>query len=127
MFRYSTGLSSICLATALWLQLPLCPVANVLEVPCPGCGMGRALYALATGTWAEAISLHPLSPFVPLLAGSHFLRLRRQYASNPEDVRMAAAVPDFVYWAASVALLSVWISRFFGAFGGPVEVHSLLH
>ncbi|GBC82487.1 hypothetical protein HRbin10_01612 [bacterium HR10] len=42
----------------------LCPFRQLTGLPCPGCGMTRALNALAHGQWARALSLHPLSPIV---------------------------------------------------------------
>lgn len=51
--------------------LPLCLVRRVLGIPCPGCGMTRALSHLARGEWRAALALHPLAPLIAaeLLAG----------------------------------------------------------
>lgn len=39
-----------------------CVFAEVTGLPCPGCGLSRALLALARGEWALAWRLHPLAP-----------------------------------------------------------------
>ena len=113
-------------ATAL-LALPLwpCPVASLLGIPCPGCGLTRAGWALLQGDWHQALALHPLAPvIVPLVAGMAVALLVR-------EVRAAApAVParwtTCLLWVLCALLLGVWLARFAGAFGGPVPVQSLL-
>jgi len=58
---------------ALWIRLAsspwmasfvLCPFRRLTGWPCPGCGLTRALNALAHGQWEMALSFHPLSPIV---------------------------------------------------------------
>ncbi|HEY5724342.1 MAG TPA: DUF2752 domain-containing protein [Methylomirabilota bacterium] len=43
-----------------------CPIRRLIGLPCPGCGMSRALVALGRGEWARAIDLHPLAPVLVL-------------------------------------------------------------
>jgi hypothetical protein len=43
-----------------------CLFRRVTGVACPGCGLTRAFFALASGEWREAVRLHPLAPFVAL-------------------------------------------------------------
>lgn len=45
-----------------------CPFLYVFGVPCPGCGMTRALFALLRLDVAEAFYYHPLFPAVILAA-----------------------------------------------------------
>lgn len=42
--------------------LVLCPSRRLLGLPCPGCGMTRALAALLRGDLAGAFALHPWAP-----------------------------------------------------------------
>ena len=54
---------------ALWtppddVALSLCLTRRALGVPCPGCGLTRALAHLLQGNLARAMSLHPLAPLV---------------------------------------------------------------
>jgi uncharacterized protein DUF2752 len=42
----------------------LCPSRRLFGLPCPGCGMTRALAHLAKGEWRAALAVHPLSPLI---------------------------------------------------------------
>jgi hypothetical protein len=39
-----------------------CPVKSTLGVPCPGCGLTRAMVLFAQGHWKAAIELHAFAP-----------------------------------------------------------------
>src|SRR5688500_14551450 len=54
----------------------LCFFHNVTGLPCPGCGITRALVCCAHGQWSAAFTFHPLGPPVFLtLVGFTLLRL----------------------------------------------------
>ncbi len=44
-----------------------CPLALVFGVPCPACGMTRAVLLLCRGDFSGAFSMHPLVYSLPLL------------------------------------------------------------
>jgi len=46
-------------------RFSICLSRRFLGLPCPGCGMTRALAHLAKGEWRAAVASHP---FAPLLA-----------------------------------------------------------
>ena len=54
-----------------WVTAPglliLCPLRAVTAIPCPSCGLTRALAHLERGHWAEAVRFHPFAPLVFLL------------------------------------------------------------
>src|SRR5262245_58716173 len=52
------------LPIAYLLHVPICPIARVMRRPCPGCGMTRALVALVSGDFQQALALNPLAPIV---------------------------------------------------------------
>ena len=45
-----------------------CPLVILAGLPCPGCGMTRALYCVAVGRFADAFSYNP-SIYLWILAG----------------------------------------------------------
>lgn len=60
-------------AAAAWFpsRFEVCGFHWLTGLPCPLCGMTRALAALAAGRWSEALAFHALSPLAAalLLAG----------------------------------------------------------
>ncbi len=39
-----------------------CPIRATLGIPCPGCGLSRAIAALAHGDWQTALTIHAFAP-----------------------------------------------------------------
>lgn len=39
-----------------------CPMVILTGLPCPGCGLSRAVWYLLTGRFARSFALHPLAP-----------------------------------------------------------------
>ena len=100
-----------------------CPVALLLKIPCPGCGLTRATRLALHGDLAGATHLHPLwfvvLPAVALATGVEMRGyLRDGRLGAVERSRLGAAVTA----AIAGLLVLVWIARFCGAFGGPVPV-----
>ena len=46
----------------IWKFFYHCPTEHLLGIPCPGCGMSRALFACLRLDFAEAFYFHPLFP-----------------------------------------------------------------
>lgn len=87
-----------------------CPLQTVLQVPCPGCGLTRALLALLKGQWQVAWNGHP---FVFVAAGAMLwmflaavlptawnLHMRQRVAAVERKTGVAAWVLSglFVWW-----------------------------
>ena len=74
-----------------WSLWP-CPFAELMELPCPGCGMTRAMMAMLRGDWWLVMRLHPFAPFFALTGG--FCGL---VSLMPRDIagRVAAKVEVF--------------------------------
>ncbi|MCX6553792.1 MAG: DUF2752 domain-containing protein [Candidatus Aminicenantes bacterium] len=49
-------------------SLVLCPLRAVTGIPCPSCGLTRALAHLEHGHLAQALQYHPFAPLVLVLA-----------------------------------------------------------
>lgn len=92
------------------LPFSTCVSQRLFHLPCPGCGMTRAVKALALGHWRDSLAFHPLA--LPLLLG-----LGATFA-------VAAGLPDddprFERWRdgalrlAGFALGVVWVARLAG-------------
>jgi hypothetical protein len=103
-----------------------CVIATLWHVPCPGCGITRALRLLADGQVGASLRMHPLA--VPVLLGGTLLMVSTVWATvtlgSPIRLhrsrfgRIAIAVAAAVYGAT----LALWALRWFGCFGGPVPV-----
>jgi hypothetical protein len=108
------------------LGLQRCAIATLFHVPCPGCGMTRALRLLASGQLDASLRMHPLA--VPMLIAGALLAASTVATTVTlgSPVRMlrtrfgqvAVVVAIVVYGAA----LGLWTLRWFGYFGGPVPV-----
>jgi hypothetical protein len=44
-----------------------CPLKQATGIPCPGCGLTRALQALALGDWSRAMAIHAFAPVVAVV------------------------------------------------------------
>jgi hypothetical protein len=86
--------------------------------------MTRAAFALLRGDFAHAIALHPLSPFVLPLATAVMVSEVAAFVRTGSALGVARLPRSIELVAAATAalLVGVWISRFFGCFGGPVSV-----
>ncbi len=87
--------------------------------------MTRATLAALHGHFGESFHLHPLAIlFTPLLAvyfAAHSVSYIRHGASRVDEFLVGKWV-DRALVVLLVAMLGVWIARFFGAFGGPAPV-----
>jgi hypothetical protein len=87
-----------------------CGFRRITGIPCPGCGMTRAMAALARGELVAALHLHPFAPLVLAQAvalwtkvGDSLLR-RRPFTLPPR------LLERLVIWQA-VAFLALWLGR----------------
>ena len=113
-------------AAVMLVDLPICPMKVFFGIPCPGCGLSRATYALLTLEPTLAIWFHPLAPVVlpvvvlalgrPLLISIGWLR-----ADSHDPLRR---VPQAAWVILVVVMLAVWVVRMAGGLGGhpdPVD------
>jgi len=101
-------------------QAPLCAFRALTGIPCPGCGLSRASLALFELHFVEAYHYHPLV-FVILPAGIFFSVWAFLKWLLPQHIRPMPDVPTWAVFVILAVVLSVWISRFFGGFGGFMD------
>lgn len=113
------------LGGAVALRIPLCPFALLTRQPCPGCGLTRATLALLGGHVHEAIHLHPLVFIVTPVIGVAFTYNALAYVRRGEwfaSERLGGRWITRAWIVLGVAMVTLWLARFFGALGGPVPV-----
>ncbi len=126
--RWGRGLATLLAPLAVlglveWAGLSVCPLQNTVGVPCPGCGLTRATFAALRGDFAEATHFHPLVWVITPLVALVWAQIAWRAAGLPVPgwTQRLASPPRSLTWLLLVALLGLWIARFFGAFGGPVD------
>jgi hypothetical protein len=86
-----------------------CLSRRLFHLPCPGCGVTRALFLLAKGRWRAAIALHPFAPLLAAEAVALWLGwgalLARPTARAP---RLPVEAAVLAHLAAFIAL---WLGR----------------
>ncbi len=120
----------VAFAGVLSVNLPVCPMAVTLGIPCPGCGLTRATLATLQGDFAAALRFHPLVWLVTPIFGLALANGAFQYVRGP-SVRSASSwvLERWVTAAATVLLVvvvGVWLARFAGMFGGPAPVERVI-
>ncbi|MCU0690133.1 MAG: DUF2752 domain-containing protein [Polyangiaceae bacterium] len=87
--------------------------------------MTRATLAALHGNLAESLRLHPLAiilvPLLTVYACAHAISYIRHGVSRVDQVFTGKWIDRLIVMLL-VAMLGVWVARFFGAFGGPVGV-----
>jgi hypothetical protein len=111
---------AICAAAALQSVLVLggapgwpCPLAKGLGIPCPGCGLSRAIAALLRGDWQASFASHALAPVI--LIALVLLAFATLLPEGPSSA-LAARVEAFERRTGlaaifSISLLGYWLVR----------------
>ncbi len=110
-------------AALRWQQ---CQFARMFHIPCPGCGMTRAVTLLLAGDWRGSLHMHPLA--LPVLAAGGTFALATVWTTyvygwpmvHKSRLGRASLVGLAVAYGGSILL---WGLRWLGCFGGPVSVY----
>lgn len=118
--RWIVALLSV--AVCAWVALSTigtnmwhCPLRSTLGVPCPGCGLTRAMVQLIQGNWEAAISLHAFAPIVMAMgilvaAGSALpARPRKPLVARVTDFERRTGITALLILSA----LAYWILRIY--------------
>lgn len=115
------------LFAAVLIDMPMCPTAAIFGIPCPGCGLTRATLALFHGDLGGALRYHPLvflaTPMYFGVIGSiafGYVRGGIEKIPTGRLTKLISALAVVTFFL----LMGIWLARFFGAFGGPVEIRT---
>jgi len=87
----------------------VCALRRFTGLPCPGCGMTRALAHLAKGEWSAALRDHPLAP---LLAAELALSWAAWGGAAAGLLRLPRLTkPELVVLGHVGLLVAVWLGR----------------
>jgi hypothetical protein len=99
-----------------------CPMLHVTGLPCPTCGVTRALRLALHGHFGAATQMHPLwFVLLPVCAVVATLEIATQWREGRWGGALEHRSVQAVLGAVAMALVVVWVARFSGAFGGPVR------
>ena len=119
----SAAVAVQCSLTALHVEGWQCPVLSVLGVPCPGCGLSRAVTAFARGDWEYSLAMHAFAPLFLIafafVAAAALLpdRQRRSLIIKVEALEHRTGVTAIlliafvVYWLVRLSLFSETLIR----------------
>lgn len=92
------------LAALMLLDIYRCPFKAVTGIPCPGCGMTRAVMSALRGDFREAFRYHPLwIVAVPLVLV--------EILNAMGGIKIPAKINNIILMIAGILLLAVYIIR----------------
>ncbi len=112
------ALALVAATEASRLGLVLCPFRLLTHLPCPGCGMTRAMLALCHGGLRAALVAHPLSPFLAVALGVWWLNNLLVSAGRPRLITLPASAGR-LWWVALAVALALWVARLAGWLPAP--------
>ncbi len=87
----------------------ICPFALITGIPCPGCGLTRAVVALGHGDIGSAVAFHPLVGVVlAWFAGTWLVAVARRRGVN---ISLDRRVVDRLLWATAALFVITWLVR----------------
>ena len=106
MVKHLLKNSAICAAVLVFLRFfYMCPMKLLFDIPCPGCGMTRAVWYFMTFRFSLSFAYNPLAVFV--IIGVVYYLFVRKFRRIPEKWE------KIYFWTFCAALIIVWIIRFF--------------
>jgi hypothetical protein len=99
-----------------WIGLPsgaqytICAFRRVTGIPCPGCGLTRAMAALARGEWLLALHFHPFAPLILGEAAALWAAIGAAVVRRRPFTLPPGLLQQLVIWQAA-ALLALWLGR----------------
>ncbi|HKV09204.1 MAG TPA: DUF2752 domain-containing protein [Thermoanaerobaculia bacterium] len=86
----------------------VCLSRRLFDQPCPGCGLTRAFAHLAKGEWREAVTDHPLAPFLATEFALGWLAWGAVISGRLSRHRLPI---DAIVLANAAVLCALWLGR----------------
>ncbi|HEV8237897.1 MAG TPA: DUF2752 domain-containing protein [Thermoanaerobaculia bacterium] len=99
-----------------WIGLPSGPVYTVCAfrrltgIPCPGCGLTRAMAALARGELLLALHFHPFAPLVLAEAAALWAAIGNAIVRQRPLMLPSRLLERIVIWQ-TAAFIVLWVGR----------------
>jgi hypothetical protein len=99
-----------------WIGLPsgaafsICAFRHVTGIPCPGCGLTRAMAALARGEVLLALQFHPMAPLFAAQAAALWTVIGAAIVRRRPFTVPSRLVGHLIAWQGA-ALVALWIGR----------------
>ena len=99
-----------------WVGLPsgagytICAFRRITGIPCPGCGLTRAMAALARGELLLALHFHPFAPLVLAEAAALWAAIGNAIVRQRPLVLPSGLMERIVVWQ-TAAFLVLWLGR----------------
>jgi hypothetical protein len=108
------------------VDVPVCPSRGLFGMPCPGCGLTRATFAMLSGDLHGMLHFHPMAPVLAPIFGFTLLRTSAVSAGliGSSKWDLLAKVPSWIWVVTVVAMLGLFGLRLGGLLGGlpdPVD------
>lgn len=97
------------------LPFEVCAFKHLTGLPCPTCGLTRALCHAARGDWAQSLAFHPAGPFLALALFAWMLwSAAEAYRGRPMQEGFRGRLGNALLAAGGALSLVVWIVRLAG-------------
>ncbi len=99
-----------------WIGLPsgagftICAFRRLTGIPCPGCGLTRAMAALARGELLLALHFHPFAPLILGEAAALWAAIGAAVVRRRPFTLPPRLLQQLVIWQAA-ALMALWLGR----------------
>jgi hypothetical protein len=113
----------VVLGLLTYFQVPYCPARGLFGVPCPGCGLTRASFAMFQGDIHEMAHFNPLAPILFPLFVYGMVRVALVTSGVlPKSIKEPLnRVPSWVWTLVVIVVLGVYVLRLFGFLGGTAD------
>lgn len=94
------------------LPFEVCGFKHLTGLPCPTCGLTRALCCAVHGDWAQSLAYHPAGPLLALALFAWMLWLAAEaYRGQPMQDALRGRLGNALLAAGAALSLTVWIVR----------------